>query len=130
MKKPPAKRPPQPSNGNHTHISVQSHKWEAPLPPPSVLEGFNDVVPDGAERIVRAWEQESQHRREIEKAEQRSYYRDALVGKVFALIFVLAALGVSAFAAFIGAEWLGAVLGAGTIGSVVWAFISRQKPKQ
>lgn len=130
MKRPPAKKaPPQPNNGNHTHISVQSHKWEAPLPPPAVLDEFNAVVPNGAERIVRAWEEESEHRRGIEKKEQRLYYRDAFVGKLFALIFVLAALAVSGFAAYIGAEWLGAVLGAGTIGSVVWAFLHRSKPQ-
>lgn len=97
--------------------------WKAPLPPPSVLEEYNRAVPNGAERIVLAWERESEHRREIEANEQRLFYRDSTVGKVFALIFVLAALGVSAFAAWIGAEWLGIILGTGTIASVVWAFI-------
>lgn len=101
--------------------------WKAPLPPPAVLDEFNRVVPNGAERIVKAWELESEHRREIERKEQRLFYRDSTIGKVFALIFVLAALGVSAFAAWIGAEWLGAVLGAGTIASVVWAFIKGQR---
>lgn len=134
MKKPrpPAKRsPPQnnPPTGNHTHISVQSHKWEAPLPPPAVLDEFNHVVPNGAERIVRAWELESEHRRQIEHTEQKSFYRDRMTGKIFALIFVIAALGVTAWCALVGAEWLGAVIGGGTIASVVWAFIHGRKPK-
>lgn len=134
MKKPrpPAKKNPPQNNqpaGNHTHISVQSHKWEAPLPPPSVLDEFNHVVPNGAERIVKAWELESDHRRQIEKTEQRSFYRDRLTGKVFALIFVMAALAVTAWCAYVGAEWLGMVIGGGTIASVVWAFIHGRKPK-
>jgi uncharacterized membrane protein len=132
MKKPrpPAKRAQpttsQQSGSNHT-VTFQSHKWEAPLPPPSVLDEFNHVVPNGAERIVRAWELESEHRRQIERTEQRAYYRDMMTGKVFALIFVLAALGMAGFAAFVGAQWLGAILGTGTIASVVWAFVQRQK---
>lgn len=126
MKKPPAKKP-QNSRTEQTTISVRSQEWHGPLPPPAILEDFDNVVPNGAERIVKAWEDETRHRREIEVQEQRSFYRDMLVGKIFALIFVLAALGTAAFAAYVGAEWLGAILGAGTIGAVVWAFVRSQQ---
>lgn len=134
MKKPPAKRSPpqsrsQASTTNHTHISVQSHSWEGPLPPPSVLEEFNRIVPNGAERIIRSWEEETQHRRDLDKAEHSKFWRDAMVGKIFAFLFVIAALAVAAFAAYLGAEWLAVVLGAGTITSVVWAFVHGKKPK-
>lgn len=108
---------------------MQSHSWQGPLPPPAALSGFDAVVPGLAERIAKAWEDESEHRREIERREQRAYYLDAMVGKVFALIFVLAALALSGWAVWMGAPWLGAVLGAGTIGSVVGAFIHRGKLK-
>lgn len=129
MKKPPAKKaPPQPNNGgNHTTISVQSHKWEAPLPPPAILEDFDRVVPGAAERIVDAWETESKHRRALEVSEQRSFYRDGMAGKVFAFIFVIAALGAASFCAYLGAEWAAVILGGGTIGSVVWAFVQGRK---
>lgn len=130
VKKPVAKRS-QPQNNNqppnHTQISVQSHMWKAPLPPPAVLEEFNRVVDNGAERIVKAWEDETAHRRKMERDELRKFYGDARLGKFFAFLFVLAALGVAAFAAWIGAEWLGVVLGAGTIGSVVWGFVQGKK---
>lgn len=134
MKKPrtPAKRPsPQnsPQGGNHTHISVQQHKWEAPLPPPSVLQEFNHVVPNGAERIVRAWELESEHRRQIEATEQGAFYRDRMTGKVFALIFVMAALGVTAWCAYVGATWTATILGGTMIASVAYAFMHGRKPK-
>lgn len=132
MKKPrpPAKRSPQPSNGNHTHISLQAHKWEAPLPPPSVLQEYNTAAPNGAERIVKNWEIESVHRREREKDEQRLHYRDAREGRYCALAFVLFALAVSAFFAYLKQPWLAGILGGGTIASVVWAFVYRQKPRQ
>jgi uncharacterized membrane protein len=134
MKKPPpVKRPQQPNNPpqqNHHHqISLQTHSWKAPLPPPEVLERFNQVVPNGAERIVKAWELESEHRRLIDRREQKLFYADSIFGKICALIFVLAALGFSAWCAWIGAEWVGAILGAGTIASVVWAFNGKKEDK-
>lgn len=132
MKKPPAKRSnPQSSaeQGNTHRIEVQSHTWQAPLPPPSVLDDFNRVVPGCAERIISAWEVESQHRREIERREQRSYYQDALVSKTYALVFVLAALALSAWAVEKNQSWVGVLLGAGTIVSVVLAFIRGRKTK-
>lgn len=133
MKKPPAKRSQQPSSpteNGQTRIEVhQSQMWKAPLPPPSVLSDFDNVVPGAAERIINAWEAEGNHRRMMDWREQRAYYRDALVGKVFALIFVLAALSLAAWAVYKGEAWIGAILGTGLIGSVVWAFIHQRKPK-
>lgn len=108
---------------------MQSHKWEAPLPPPSVLDGFNQVVENGAERIVSNWEVESAHRRDRERDEQRLHYRDTREARYCALGFVLAALAVSAFFAYLNQPWLAGILGGGTIASVVWAFVYRQKRK-
>jgi uncharacterized membrane protein len=93
------------------------------------LADFDLVVENGAERIMAAWESETAHRRELEKRELRFSIFDSTLGKVFALIFVLSALAVAAFAAFIGAEWLGVVLGGGVIGSVVWAFVNAPRGK-
>lgn len=79
MKKPLAKRSQQQSNQPHHEqhrIEMQSHSWQGPLPPPAALSGFDAVVPGLAERIAKAWEDESEHRREIERREQRAYYLD------------------------------------------------------
>ena len=133
MKKPPAKRSPQPSNEQQTHrheISVQQHSWKAPLPPPSVLAEFNQVVENGAERIVRAWEVESEHRREIDRREQRWFYANALTGKVFAFLFVMAALGLSAWALYLDRPWLAGILAGTTLAAVVGAFVHVEKRKK
>lgn len=130
MKKPPAKRSPQPNSQPHTQrheISVQQHTWQAPLPPPSVLDDFNSVVPGSAERIIRAWEVESDHRREIDRREQRWFYLNALTGKVFAFIFVMAALGLSAWAMHLDRPWLAGILAGTTLAAVVGAFVHVEK---
>lgn len=100
-----------------------THEWSGPLPAPSMLAEYNAVLPDGAERIVRQWEGETTHRHALEDAEIRIFGLNALLGRIFALIFCLAALGVIAYAAYLGAQWLAGILGAGLIGSVVAAFL-------
>jgi uncharacterized membrane protein len=133
VKKPPAKKSDagsDPQDMERPGSVVQTTStWSGPLPPPSVLADFDEVVENGAERIMAAWESETAHRRDLEKSDLRLSAMDSMLGKVFALIFVLSALGVSAYAASIGAQWLGVVLGGGVIGSVVWAFVTGQKSK-
>ncbi len=42
-------------------------QWSGPLPPPAALERFNQILPNGAERIVAMAEKEQSHRIEYEK---------------------------------------------------------------
>lgn len=39
--------------------------FEGPIPHPQILKKYNDIVPDGANRIFGEFEAESKHRREI-----------------------------------------------------------------
>ena len=93
------------------------------MPPPESLERFNEIVADGAERIMRQWEAETAHRRQLEQSELRLYGWSELLGKVFAFVFVVGALVAAVYMASVGAEWAAAILGMGTIASVVWAFV-------
>jgi uncharacterized membrane protein len=47
--------------------AVVSYSWMAPLPPPRVLAGYNDVVPGSAERIIALTESQVRHRQELER---------------------------------------------------------------
>jgi len=129
VKKPPAKHSGTPNSqpSNNQTVTTTTAWWQGPLPPPAALRGFDDVVPGLAERIATAWEVESAHRREIEKTDQRDFYRDMLTGKVFALIFVLSALALAGLCAWLDQPWLGGIIGGGTIGAVVWAFARSQQ---
>lgn len=98
-------------------------QWKAPLPPPEVLEQFNSVIPNGAERIVQQWEGETKHRQELERGELRIFGWNAILGRIFAFLFAAMAMGVVWYAISMNALWLAGVLGAGLIGSVVAAFI-------
>ena len=48
-------------------VSIQhTLSFEGPLPPPSILEAYNRVVPNGAERLFAAFEQQVKHRQALE----------------------------------------------------------------
>src|SRR5712691_11175858 len=48
-------------------LIAQMEQWSGPLPPPAVLEKFNQVVPGSAARILKMAEKEQQHRVSYER---------------------------------------------------------------
>jgi uncharacterized membrane protein len=105
------------------HIQRVQAMWQAPLPPPKILEGYSDVAQDGAERVFRQFELEANHRRHMGSQTLRAQARDLLIGKFCALIFVLGMIGASVYAIRLGYPVLAGVLGTGVLGTVVWAFM-------
>lgn len=84
---------------------------------------------------MAAWENETAHRQELEKRqmdltakELNLVAAEAFFSKTAALIFVLAALGVSAYALHENQPWFAGIIGSGTIAAVVWAFVHNRKP--
>ncbi|MCF6199469.1 MAG: DUF2335 domain-containing protein [Hyphomicrobiaceae bacterium] len=114
----------QPSAREERVVSVRT-EWVAPLPPPATMAEYDVLVTNGAERIFEQFEKEASHRRDLESRSFKAEMRDLLIGKVFAFLFAVSALGVSAYAVKNGAEWVGAVIGGGVIGTVVLAFMKQ-----
>jgi uncharacterized membrane protein len=99
-----------------THIrSVRS----APLPEPSELAAYNQIIPNGADRIMKMAEAQTAHRIEIEKTVIYSQKNQAFRGQVFGLIVGLGGLSLATFAAMNGHDWFGGVIGSGTLVSLV-----------
>ena len=91
-----------------------------PLPHPSILEQYDQVVPGGAERIFRQFELQAAHRQKIESAVVRSNTFAQRLGSVSAsaigligvgggLFLVHEGRGIEGFAAFVTA--LGSLVG-------------------
>lgn len=126
--RPPARQPAPTDQGKSDQrkasvVVEHSAYWQGPLPPPAVLEEFRAVVPDAPERIVRQWEQESEHRRAYEQKALDAAIAKESRGQASAILFALAALSVSAFALWMGEPWVAGTVGGGTIVSVVGAFL-------
>jgi len=85
-------------------VSVRQ-EWTGPLPPPAALERFNQIIPNGAERILAMAEKEQAHRIEYDKtglpATIRESRRGQYLGAIISLVAVLGAI----YTAHIGAHW-------------------------
>ena len=127
--RPPARRPGPTDQARSTDrhddpiVIEREGYWQGPLPPPSVLDGFQKLVPDAPERIFRQWERESEHRRSYEQAALQATIRREARGQISATVFALSALAVSAFALWMHEPWVAGTIGGGTIVSVVGAFL-------
>jgi len=47
-------------------VRQEEHHYEGPIPPPSILQHYDTIVPGAAERIIAMAEGEIQHRRAVE----------------------------------------------------------------
>lgn len=107
-----------------THVQ---QTFSGPVPPPAILNGYNEIVPGAAERILAMAEADALHRREIEAACISHEAAETKRGQVFGLTVCAMALGLCAFAAYIGQPWVASVVGGSTIVSLAVAFVQGRK---
>lgn len=99
-----SKPKPAASSQPKTDNQIVSAQWAGPLPPPNVLNGFNDVVENGAERVFNMAEKEQEHRISYERAELEATRRDFRRGQVMGSILALACVLASVYSVSIGAH--------------------------
>jgi len=101
--------------------------FSGPIPPAELLAGYNKIIPDGADRIMKMAEDQSKYRMEIERIVIESQEKQGKKGQMFA--FGLGAIGMisSTLIAIFGAPWVAAVIGGSTLGTLVVAFLRGKK---
>ena len=94
-----------------------------PLPHPDTLRQYNDIIPDGADRILKMAEQQSAHRIAIEASVTKSDGWRANFGLAAGLVFALSTLGVSALVTLKGYPEAGIFLGTLDLAAIVGTFV-------
>ena len=85
---------------------VVTANWSGPLPPPAALEQFNQIIPNGAERIMAMVEHEQAHRIAMEQKALHADVWDALGGKLLGALMTLVAVAGAVYTADSGAHWI------------------------
>lgn len=87
------KTPPTITNHKQNHLSIERRQvFQGPLPPPAILEGYNKLVPNAAERILQMAERQSEHRIEMEKKVVASNIKNSNRGTIFAFIIAMSTI--------------------------------------
>jgi uncharacterized membrane protein len=125
---------PIPPQGTAKLIRTEARAFSGPIPPPELLDKYNQMIPDGADRILKMAERQSAHRQHIEKWA-------VIGGTILSYFGVLCAACIAFGALYLGYRLIqnghvipGAVLGGGGLTGLVAAFIygtrSRREERQ
>jgi uncharacterized membrane protein len=87
-----------------------------------MLDAYNTIMPDGADRIMRMAEDQSRHRMDLEKITVTSQNKQGERGQTFALIAVLALVGAGIWTTVAGHGGVGGTIFGTTIVGVATVF--------
>lgn len=86
----PQPHPREPQQSSLTQI--QAEFFAGPIPPPSYLARYNDIVPNGADRIISMAERQSSHRESLEAMVVKGNVQNQRLGSIFAFIICVLAI--------------------------------------
>jgi uncharacterized membrane protein len=107
-------------------------KFEGPLPPPSMLAQYDDIVPGAAEKIITIFESQVKHRQELEKTVIKSDIIDSKLGMILGFLISIAAIAAGTYCILNGHSIEGTLLSGGALTGLVSVFVygSRQRKKE
>lgn len=114
-------------NGSQGKQVVTQSAFQGPIPPPSILNEYNIIVPDAAERIIQMAEKDQKHVHEMEKAALEGQKSVESRGQNYAITAVGMALGVVAYMSYLEHPKEAAALGTAVIVGLAIAFVSGKK---
>lgn len=120
---------PQQHNQNGGVIVHQSQTFSGPLPHPEILKKFDEVVPGSAERIIKMAEDQSIHRKDLERKVIESDIARSKLGQVLGFFIAIIGLGISAVISIYGNAIAGGIIGVGTLASLVGVFMYGAKTR-
>lgn len=105
---------------------ILSQQWSGPLPPPAALEQFNNIIPNGAQRIMAMVEAEQAHRIASDTRILAADIADGKRGMWIGFFLALVAIGGAVYTAFIGANpWVSIALVSYPLFLLIKAFIGK-----
>lgn len=113
----------QTGGSDQSVTQFQQFTFSGPIPPASVLEGYERLVVGAAERILVMAESDAKHQQAIELAALRAAESEIKRGQIFGFIIGLTALGASMLALAMGSPAVAGVIGGTTVVGLVSIFI-------
>jgi uncharacterized membrane protein len=108
----------------------QASTFSGPIPPPELLKGYNEVVSNGAERILSMAEKQSSHRMKIEDYAIKEELKQSRLGQLFGFALGLIGMILAAVLAIMGHEAIAGIFGTTTIIGLVTVFVLGKKAQQ
>lgn len=114
-------------------VQLQAASFSGPLPLPSLLAQYNEIIPNGAERIMVMAERQSAHRERLEARVVEGNVANQTRGSYFAFVIALVALlgGFSLIYEGKSGEGLAAIISSvsGLVGVFVYAKVDQRRER-
>ncbi len=111
-----------------TTIAIRE-SFSGPLPPPRLLSEYNDVVDNGAERIMKMAENQSNHRISLEDHAIKEELRQSRYGQYFGFALGILGMGIAAWLAITGHDTVAGIFGTTTVVGLVTVFVVGNRSK-
>lgn len=112
-------------------VLIEKHSFfSGPLPPTEMLEEYNRIIPNGAERIMTMAESQSAHRQFIEKEVISSQNMQSERGQMFAFILAILLIAVGTTSFLLGHPTVASIIFGTTVVGLVTVFVLGRKSQQ
>lgn len=105
-------------------------QFTGPLPPPEILQRYNEATPEAADRILTMAEKQASHRQSIETRIINAESRDSLLGLIFGFLIGLIIISWGGYCIAKGFPVSGSLLSLSGLSSLVGTFIYGSKTKR
>ncbi len=112
-----------------TQALVNHTQFEGPLPPPEIFRKYGEIIPDAPERILRVFEEDSTHARDIQIRALEAQVQDNRRVHWMAWTLIIFGFVLSAFFAWIDKDILAGTLLASTLAGTITGFLQNKKDK-
>lgn len=106
-----------------TAQSIEQKTFSGPLPPPAILEKYNNIIENGAERIMKMAENQSKHRIELEKYAIKEELRQSNNGQKYGFVLAIIGMLIALLLAYIDHGTVAGIFGTTTIIGLVTTFV-------
>jgi uncharacterized membrane protein len=128
-----------------SQIQHKTEVFQGPVPHPDILAGMDRVVPGSARDLIEMAKAEAAHQREMEVLtttanidaqkkqleiadyQSKAVFRSDTLGQVAGMIVSLTCVGVAAYLAVNGHEWVAVVLAGIPTAAVIQAFFAKRR---
>jgi uncharacterized membrane protein len=100
------------------------------IPSPDDLKKYNEVIPNGADRLTRLAEEQSKHRQELEKKVITSQIKQSSTGQWMAFIIAIFSLSITAYLSLNGQTTVASILASTTIIGLASVFVLGKKSQK
>lgn len=111
-------------------VQQSMQAFSGPLPPPAMLAQYNDILPNGAERIMQMAERQQEHRHSLEKRVVNSNTFDQRLGLCLGFIIMMSVAGAGVWLISSGRDAAGTAALVASVAGPVTAFIYGRRKQE